>query len=476
MSNHGLARRRSAACSAIVRNVFGAAVIVCALLTAQAASGQDLTKLNRFLQASDSSDPGIQLFNKGRDYIQEEKWADAMAQFNQFVKEYSSSPKTDAALYWLAYSLKKQDEFQKAGDALRELFKNYPKSTWIADAKAMAAEIDSERGNHTVVVVGPRPDQQIVTTTTGDAGAPGGQPHIDAIGSRDRGRPSEEDELKVVALRSLFNSNPERATALATEILKPGSKAHPNLRRAALSLVAQNGGKQGLAILESIARSEDEQELRKEAIFWLGRSGDEHALDLLKEMATSTTNAEVAKNAVFAISQSGSPRAAQMLGELAHSTKSMEVKKAAIRGLAQSQGEKALDQLIEIYNSDHDEAIGKEISFALSQIGGARAKAELLKIAKTADKPDVRRQAIFWLGNTFHAVDDLMAIYDSESAIDIKKQILFALGQSNQKKAVGKLIDIARSDKSPELRREAVICLGRSNDPDAEKFLEELLK
>jgi hypothetical protein len=39
-----------------------------------------------------------------------------------------------------------------------------------------------------------------------------------------------------------------------------------------------------------------------------------------------------------------------------------------------------------------------------------------------------------------------------------------------------KLIDIAKRDSSTELRKQAIFWLGQSNDPDAIKFLEELLK
>jgi hypothetical protein len=37
-------------------------------------------------------------------------------------------------------------------------------------------------------------------------------------------------------------------------------------------------------------------------------------------------------------------------------------------------------------------------------------------------------------------------------------------------------MEIARSDSSTELRKQAIFWLGQSNDPDALKFLEELLK
>ena len=54
--------------------------------------------------------------------------------------------------------------------------------------------------------------------------------------------------------------------------------------------------------------------------------------------------------------------------------------------------------------------------------------------------------------------------------------LLRAFGDSKQKVAVRKLMTIARNDPSVELRKAAVRYLGESKDPEALKFLEDLLK
>ena len=51
-----------------------------------------------------------------------------------------------------------------------------------------------------------------------------------------------------------------------------------------------------------------------------------------------------------------------------------------------------------------------------------------------------------------------------------------AFGDSKLKIAVQKLMTIARNDPSVELRKMAVSYLGQSKDPDALRFLEDLLK
>src|SRR5215213_3215486 len=146
---------------------------------------QDLARLNRFVQAGDS--PTLQFFRQGRDLIEKEDWAAAAAKFEGYVAQHPKSKETDAALYWLAYALKKQRKFQDTEATLERLVKEFPRSTWVDDARAMQVEIAPQ--------VGKRVDPEGL-----------------------------DDEMKMVALQSLFQSDPARASAYVAEILKPNSR------------------------------------------------------------------------------------------------------------------------------------------------------------------------------------------------------------------------------------------------------------
>ena len=54
--------------------------------------------------------------------------------------------------------------------------------------------------------------------------------------------------------------------------------------------------------------------------------------------------------------------------------------------------------------------------------------------------------------------------------------MLQVLGESKQKAALRKLMEVARADASVEMRKQAVRLLGESKDPEALKFVEDLLK
>jgi HEAT repeat protein len=64
---------------------------------------------------------------------------------------------------------------------------------------------------------------------------------------------------------------------------------------------------------------------------------------------------------------------------------------------------------------------------------------------------------------------------DSDVDRDVQKQVVFALSQRPKDEGIPILIRVARTHKDPEVRRDAVFWLGQSNDPRAIALFEELL-
>jgi len=70
-----------------------------------------------------------------------------------------------------------------------------------------------------------------------------------------------------------------------------------------------------------------------------------------------------------------------------------------------------------------------------------------------------------------------LADLSDESSVDreIRKQAVFALSQRPQRDGVPALIEIARTNRDPEVRRNALFWLGQSRDPRALALFEEIL-
>jgi hypothetical protein len=89
----------------------------------------------------------------------------------------------------------------------------------------------------------------------------------------------------------------------------------------------------------------------------------------------------------------------------------------------------------------------------------------------------VRTQAVFWVGQAAgeKASEGLAQLAgDAAEDRDVRLQAVFAISQRHAE-GVGMLINIARTSKDPEIRKQAIFWLGQSHDPRAIDFFEAIL-
>ena len=489
--------------------------LVCAGLAAMGIAGvvharlaygydQDVQKLNRFVQSTGGNTPAAKTFREGRDLIESENWQQAAEKFNSFISAYPKDRDVDAALYWYAYALQKQEKKDQAASALMKLIKEFPNSSWRREAGAM------------LVVLG-----------RGEAVQQGLEQNNNC-------------EIKILALQSLFQANEDRAINFVSEVLKSPSTECPSLKTAAVSLLGSQGGPRAVPLLLQVARSQSDMKLRLTAIRRLGeQNGDTIAEELVKLYDADRTK-EVRVQILRALSEMDSPRAETKLVELARSGDDVSVRQVAIRFLGEKNGSASLDELIRIWDADRTPEIRSQILRALAERDDPKAHAKLLDIARRGETPELRVAAIRRLGERKSSLDDLLqlyatendpgikqgliraysemddpralaklleiaksveslelrvtairrlgernddqtadqliAMYDAEPNVEVKAMLIRSFGESSKKSAMRKLMTIARSDPSIDLRKLAVRQLGESKDPEALKFLEDLLK
>ncbi len=437
-------RTRFVLMTLIALTIFSGVLLAGANIKARA-EGQDIKKLNRFVEQQTTSGASQKIFREGRDLIGDENWTGAAEKFKGFIEAYPKDPNVDAALYWLAFAQVKQEKYAEADSRLRLLLKKYPRSNWADDARALQVQIAPNLGNN----------NQINQSLNED-----------------------DEEIKIVALQSLFQSNPERGMAYVRKMLQPGATDSRRMKEAGIELIRRYGREQTVPLLIEVIRTQTDSELRKSAIHTLGRTGDERAFEVLMELVKTSADDEVSKAAVFAISRFEGDKARSALFEMARSAKSKEVRKDAIFWLAREGDDATLDELLRIFQAESDAEIKKQIIFALKRMNSPRATTKLYEIARSGNDAEVRKEAIHWIGQRgdAQAVEYLIQAYDQENDTEVKNQIIFALSRTNQKAALRKMMEIARNDKSLELRKQAVFWLGRSDDPEAAKFLEDILK
>ncbi len=505
-----------------------AAALVASGVVRQAAAQQYSVrpKLNKFAQQG-SNNAANTLFNGGRDLIDDAQWAKAEEKFAQYLSAYPSEKNLDAAMYWMAYSQYKLREFNQSKETIDRLLKTYEKTTWKEDAELLLAQLP---GAVTVKVdpITVSVDPVIATSVASALQEPievqvrsqEMQERIAEAKARaqertreaqermqermkdaqerikdktvfkydfdfdfGKGKGSTDDdpcEFKIVVLQALFESDPQRGMAVATDWLKPNSGQTVTCKRAALRLLARHGGKAVTSTILGIAQGNDDVKLRAAAISLLGSTNDDSVIDPLRDFALNSTQNEIAEAALFALSQNTGARAASVLADIALSNKPVPLRRTAISHIANRQGEPAVDALFKIYDSTQDLEIRKSVIRGLGQRKSERAGARLLEIARSSDNVELRKAAISAFGRRGGqpAVDALMALYGSEKNEEIKDQIMNSLAYSNDPKVTHMLITIAKNPQTPIERRRRIIMIlaGHSKDPEVIAFLEDLLK
>ncbi|HKQ51417.1 MAG TPA: HEAT repeat domain-containing protein, partial [Pyrinomonadaceae bacterium] len=188
------------------------------------------------------------------------------------------------------------------------------------------------------------------------------------------------------------------------------------------------------------------QEVRRTAVHWLGITGVEtnFLADLVRN---ESEDGEVRRAAGHALGVSSDPASLTTLISLYGSVAEQEVRRALIHSISiNANQEPAIDFLIKLAKTERDSETRSQALFWLGHKAGEKALGVL--------KDTVERE------------DD-----DTE----VQKQAVFVISRRPADEAVPLLIKIARTHAKPEVRKQAIFWLGRTGDPRALAFFEELL-
>ncbi len=105
------------------------------------------------------------------------------------------------------------------------------------------------------------------------------------------------------------------------------------------------------------------------------------------------------------------------------------------------------------------------------------ALAAILDLAKNG-APRMRQRSLFWIARRAEsqAAGIITQAIDNDPDVEVKKQAVFALSQLPRDEAIPLLIALARSHTHPIVRKQSMFWLGQSKDPRALSFFEEVLR
>lgn len=83
---------------------------------------------------------------------------------------------------------------------------------------------------------------------------------------------------------------------------------------------------------------------------------------------------------------------------------------------------------------------------------------------------------MFWAANAGLPLDQLTAFYRNTSEQEMRHHVIWLIAEHDDPAALDRLLEIARTDPDPELRAQAVHWIGDADDERSERYIRELLE
>ncbi len=280
----------------------------------------------------------------------------------------------------------------------------------------------------------------------------------------------DDDEIKLLAIQGIQNSDPVKAAQLAGTLLSSTNSLA--VKRRALYILALSDQASAHELLLSYAKGGGNPDLQREAISYLAtrRSKQPTTSGELRQIYESTQDPAIRRAIIDAYRTTGDKPALIMLASTSGAP--MEVRQQAIRNLTDVA---APTDLWALYQKEENKDLRMSMVRAFSSMG---AVDQLLQIAKSDQDPSVRQLALRSLGSqkTEKTGNTLVEMYSTETNKDAKMSIVSAL--ANQNNDVG-LVAVARKEtKDIDLKREIVRRLAEmsSRSKVAADYLMEVIK
>lgn len=363
-------------------------------------------------------------YERGLDYLDDRKYDAAIRQFDRVTALGRS--RAPGALYWKAWAQRKLNRRTDALATLAALEKQYPRSAWSGDARALELEVRQASGQSV------SPERV------------------------------EDEELKLIALHSLMQDDPERAITTLEKVLRGSGSLE--LKKQALFVLSQSRSPRAAELLSSAASGGMNPDLQMEAIEYIGIMGGTSHRALLEKIYTSTTSEQVRERILESFMLAGDR---ERILRVAKGDRNPRLRAVAVEqlGIMGARGE--LEQL---YVTETSTDVKEQIIEALF-LGGASDT--VTRLAKEEKDPDLRAAAIEALGLMGpRTASTLVELYRKETDRELREEIIDALFiQGNDVALVG----LARAEKDRQLKREIVERLSLMSGKAAKDYLRGIL-
>ena len=285
-------------------------------------------------------------YRSGQSAIDRRDYEQAIKRFDRVID--AKADRADGAMYWKAYSLNKLGKRADAQAVLTDLEKQFPQSRWLNDARALAAEVRASNGQPA------SPESE------------------------------SDEELKLLAMNSLMQQDPDRAVPLLEKLLADPKNA-PNLKSRAIFVLAQSKSARARQIVMQYAKGGGNPDVQLRALEYLATFRTDDSIQTLSDAYVSSNDAAV-KRAVLRGLMMG--QAKDRLLQIAKSEKDPSLRREAIQYLGTMQAD---TELVAMYKAESDKEVKRTI---LGSLLAHQAAKQLVELAKAERDPELKRDIV----------------------------------------------------------------------------------
>ena len=432
-------------------------------LSAERAAGFDMGRSLPAPQAPEpwlQEDPGAKAYAAARDALNKGRYPAAADAFAALRKDYPRSGYVPDSYYWQAFALYRRggnNNMRAAIDLLDQQRTRYPAAGTVKDADDLRVQLESrlaQQGDagsaENITRRAQQPcdegDQETRAAALSALLNMNAERAIPILKQVLQKRDECSAELRRQAVFLISQKMTDESVDILLDLAHRNPDPDPEVREQAVFWLSQVKTPEALQALESILRESKDPDVQEKAVFAISQHGSDEAMRVLREYAERPDAPEnLRENAIFWIGQNPKAGGTTYLMDLYPRLSNPDLKEKAI--------------------------------FAIAQGQNADSRRWLLERAKDrSESVDVRKNALFWAGQTGGLTTaELKDLYGTLSESEMKEQVIFVASQRNEPAAVDFLMDVAKNEQDKDLKKNAIFWLGQSKDPRVSQFLLSLI-
>jgi len=421
-------------------------------------------------------DPADSLYRAAHDLMARGEYGRSAQLFKDIAQKYPKSRYQDDLPYNEAFARYRIGTARELETAAHLLEPRAKKLLGVVPASNDAPEMSRGRiraSEREVVGLYIRVNQALALRGNGDAA----RIVADAAAPRANSCDGEDGQFKRETMGALSMMDPQQALPILKHVLDKPDECTAELRRSAVFILGRRGDAEAATIIASTAKSDPSPSVRAEAINWLPKLLGDPGVAMLEDVLRTEQDERIQRSVVHTLATSTNQRARTAIRAIIDRKDApLNLRREAVSGI--TSGRATSDDaayLRGLYARTDDEQLKQTIVSAVARFASPETDEWILNIAKNPNEASSVRGAAIGFVMRSGSVADWIKLYDAAASFDVRSRIVTALENRKETEAADKLVEIAKTSTVPSLRLKAISALSSRKDPRLPQLLDEIM-